>query len=168
MEHKGYAFDWRSFENELRPILIEGLETGGVQELLDFIENNRGQLTDPYAGITLKENWQLTLSNRDAHEYGDYALTKYYNVREEMGVGPVWIEISDRLPAEANMALLGKTLGPKHNFFDPGRMGSYFQQPEQVNTALDVLTRFDLPEIANFCHLLSKCVENNLGVYVTF
>ena len=113
MEHKGYAFDWHKFEAELKPVLIGALETGEIQNLVQFIEKNREQLTDPYDGMSLKSNWQLMLANQDAHECGDYALTKYYDVSEQMGVGYAWIEVSDRLPKEASRALLGEALGPK-------------------------------------------------------
>ncbi len=168
MEHKGYEFDWYAFERELYPMLVRTLETGQVQELVSFVESNRSQLTDPYEGQALDDNWQSTLANRDVHEYGDYALTKYYAPDEAAGVGDAWMELSDRLPAEASRALLGEPIGPQSNLFDPGRMGSYFQRPVQARISLSVLENIDFPELAEFCDLLSQCVEKNLGVYVTF
>ena len=168
MEHKGYAFDWYKFEAELQPVLVEALETGETQNLLQFIEKNREQLTDPYDGMPLNSRWQSMLFRPDAHVYGDYALTKYYDVSEQMGVGYNWIEVSDRLPKEAARALLGETLGPKHNLFDPGKMGSYFQRPEQVHISLEVLEKLNAADIDEFRRLLSKCATENMGVYVTF
>lgn len=168
MEHKGYAFDWQKFKAELLPVLIEALETGEIQDLLQFIEKNRDQLTDPYDGMPLNSNWQSMLFSPNAHVYGDYALTKYYDVSEQTGVGYAWIEISDRLPKEAARALLGEALGPKHNLFDPGKMGSYFQQPEQVRISLKVLEKLNVPEIDEFRRLLSRCATEDKGVYVTF
>ncbi len=168
MEHKAFAFNWNSFEQELFPTLVKALETGEVQEIINFIEKNRQHLTDPYEGQPLDDGWQSTLSNRDVHEYGDYALTKYYAPDEAAGVGDAWIDLSDELPATASRALLGETVGPKGNLFDPGRMGSYFQRPEQARVSLDVLTNLNKPELADFCQLLSECVNKNLGVYITF
>lgn len=168
MDHKGYAFDWNTFECELYPILIKSLETDDLEEIIAFIERNRDQLTDPYEGSPLDDSWQSTLTNRDAHEYGDYALTKYYAAGDSAGVGDTWIELSDQLSAKASQALLGETIGPKRNRFDPGRMGSYFQRPEQVHTSLEILTGVDMPEIDKFRKLLSRCAAKKLGVYITF
>ena len=110
------------------------------------------------------------LANRDAHEYGDHALTKYYDASnpEQGGVGYAWIELSDQLPAPACRSLLGEPIGPRHNLFDPGRMGSYFQTPEQVRVSLKILGGLNMPEIKRFCKLLSRCAVENLGVYNTF
>lgn len=168
MEHKGYAFDWQSFASELHPILLNGLETGDTQGLINFIASNREQLTDPYAGAPLKENWHRLLSNCDIHEYGDYALTKYYEVGTDRGLGYTWREISDQLPVAARKSLLGKPLGPQGSFFDPGRMGSYFQAPAQVAASLEVLRDYPLLALAGFCDLLAACVGEGWGVYITF
>ena len=165
MEHKGYAFDWQAFERELYPVLLKALETGDLHELIAFIERNRDQLSDPYEGAPLNDRWQAMLSNRDAHEYGDYALTKFYDPGQAMGVGEAWIELSERLPARA---LLGEALGPKGNPFDPGRMGSYFQRPEQVRASLDALANVSGPQVEAFRALLESCAARALGVYVTF
>jgi len=168
MEHKAYAFDWQDFADELCPVLLESLETGAVQGLRDFITLNRNQLTDPYAGAPLKANWQRLLSNRDVHEYGDYALTKYYDVGMDRGIGYAWMELSEQLPVEARRALLGKVLGPQQCCFDPGRMGSYFQTPAQVAASLNVLTGHQALGLEGFCDLLADCVANGFGLYVTF
>lgn len=121
MQHKGFAFDWLNFKRELQPVLVKSLETGDVQELLNFIGRNREQLTDPYSGVCLNEKWQAMLSNRDAHEYGDYVLTKYYDVTEERGVGNVWTELSYSLPADAKFAMLGKAVGSRQCYVFPRR-----------------------------------------------
>lgn len=168
MEHKGYAFDWYAFERELYPTLMKALETGDLQEIIGFIERNRTQLTDPYEGYSLDEDWQSTLENRDVHEYGDYALTKYYTAGEPAGVGDAWMDLSDQLPEKISQAFLGEAIGPKHNLFDPGRMGSYFQRPEQVPASLEILANLHLPEVDAFRALLSKCAVEKLGVYITF
>lgn len=168
MEHKGYAFDWYTFEHELYPILIKALKTSKLQEIIQFIERNQTQLTDPYEGKPLDDHWQSLLINRDAQEYGDYALTKYYAAGEPAGIGDTWMALSEQLPAKVAQTLLGETIGPRHNLFDPGRMGSYFQRPEQVYISLEILVSLSLPEIDEFRELLSRCVTKNLGVYITF
>lgn len=168
MEHKGYAFDWQAFERELYPAIIQALETGDSQEIIAFIERNLDQLSDPYEGAPLNDRWQMMLSNRDVHEYGDYALTKFYDPSQAMGVGEAWMGLSERLPARAARALLGEALGPEGNRFDPGRMGSYFQCPEQVPASLEALANVSEVEGAAFRELLEYCAERGLGVYVTF
>lgn len=168
MEHKAFAFNWDSFEQELYPTLVKALETGEVQEIINFIERNRKHLTDPYEGQPLDDRWQSPLANRDVHEYGDYALTKYYAPDEAAGVGEAWSDLSDELSTAATRALLGDTVGSTGNLFDPGRMGSYFQRPEQARASLNVLKSLDMPELADFCQLLSECVNKKLGVYITF
>lgn len=168
IEHKAFAFDWASFEQTLFPILTRALETGDVHELITFIDQNRAALTDPYEGMPLDDNWQNMLSNRDAHEYGDFALTMYYDPAAPCGLAYDWMALSDRLPARVNQALLGEVLGPEHNRFDPGRMGSYFQRLEQVRTSLEILNGENIPEMDEFRSLLTRCAASNQGVYITF
>ncbi len=57
--------------------------------------------------------------------------------------------------------------GPGSNRFDPGRMGSYFQTPEDVADSLNATTSQYRSEFATFVDLLERCGVENLGVYVT-
>jgi hypothetical protein len=177
MQHKAYAFDWRSFEqDELHGLLMQALETGDPSGLAAYIERNREWLTDPYEGDPLPESWQETLENRDVHEYGDYALTRFYDPADDRGLMYCWNDIDDALPEEDRDLLLGLAFGPRHNRFDPGRYGSYFQTPEQVADTLAVvrglglswLEEYDTEIVKRFEQLLEECIANGLGLYVTF
>jgi len=75
MEHKAYTFDFASFDVELRPILEKVLRTGELDSLIDFIVRHLENLSDPYEGEPLNENWEQLIESRDPHQYGDFALT---------------------------------------------------------------------------------------------
>src|SRR5262249_8215566 len=95
MEHKAYAFDWSRFEFDLHPLLAEALTTNGTTELQAFIDQHLAELTDPYEGESLSADWRETLGNRDVHEYGDYALTRFYDPADCWGIGYEWARLSD-------------------------------------------------------------------------
>lgn len=168
MSHKAYAFDWRRFEFDLYPLVEDALAANDPAVLEAFIEAHRHALTDPYEGQPLPEDWRAVLENRDVHEYGDYALTRFYDPADECGIAEDWAEISHRLPTVAVDALHGFSIGPPDRLFDPGRYGSYFQTPDQVRESLAALTPLGLPELARFVELLERCVADGRGVYITF
>lgn len=168
MSHKAYAFDWQGFEFDLHPLLMAALATDDSTELATFIDGNRKTLSDPYEGEPLPEDWRAALENRDVHEYGDYALTRFYDPADECGIAEEWAEISERLPEAAATALLGFSVGPPERLFDPGRYGSYFQTPTQVRESLAVLKPLGVPELTRFVELLERCATEGRGVYVTF
>ena len=177
MCHKAYAFDWYAFErDELYEILFRALKTNDTAGLYSYIEANRCLLKDPYEGEPLDENWRSMLENRDVHELGDFALTRFYNPAGDYGVAESWIDINDALPKYARGTLLGFPFGPRNNLFDPGRMGSYFQTPVQVLKSLTRIRRVRLQRledyqrehIETFQALLEECVSKKLGLYTTF
>jgi hypothetical protein len=143
MEHKAFVFDFQGFEKELRPILEKALASNNSSELLRFIEANRASLKDPYEGEPLGEDWREMAEGQDPHQWGDFALTKYYEPSDDRGLGPRWEALQSQLLAKLgkDQALLGKTVGPPANPFDPGKMGSYFQSEEDVKANLSELQR---------------------------
>jgi hypothetical protein len=168
MSHKAYAFDWRGFELDLRPLLEDALVADNTGLLETFIDDHREVLTDPYEGEPLSDDWRAALENRDVHEYGDYALTRFYNPADDCGIAEEWMRISERLSRPAANALLGCPVGPPNRLFDPGRQGSYFQTPAQVPESLAILNPLGVPELAPFAGLLERCAAEGCGVYVTF
>jgi hypothetical protein len=177
MCHKAYAFDWRAFErDELPGLLTHALETDDTAELLAYVERNRASLKDPYEGDPLSEDWRDMMDNRDIHECGDFALTRFYAPAADRGLGYCWNEIDDALPEKDREVLLGSSFGPPHNRFDPGRYGSYFQVPAQVAVSLTYVRDLELASLdendrelrRRFASLLKECVANGLGLYVTF
>ena len=165
MEHKAFAFDWRTFQRQLAPILRDALSTNSVVGLATFIEQHRHSLTDPYEGERLPDDWQSLMECGDVHEHGDFALTLYYSPRADRGIGGQWLAFSDGF--QAMPALLGESFGPADNLFDPGRMGSYFQSPDVVSSSLRYLSTDTRPELTGFIDLLKRCGEERMGVYVT-
>ena len=110
------------------------------------------------------------------HDYGDFALTRFYDPAADRGLGYCWNVIDATLPEDGRRALLGSPLGPEHNRFDPGRYGSYFQTPQQVAESLMLFGMFDLPRLdrhdevfaEQFEGLLEECIASGLGLYLTF
>lgn len=168
MEHKAYAFHWTEFNSDLHLLLVEALNANDTTELKTFIDQHLSELTDSYQGEPLTANWRDTMENRDVHEYGDYALTKFYDPADCFGLGYEWITLSKDLPEDAANALLGFPIGPVANLFDPGRYGSYFQTPEGVCESLTTLQSYACPELASYLGFLEGCVAKCRGVYVTF
>ena len=173
MDHKAFIFDFASFDDELRAILERALETQSVEELSRFIDANLESLTDPYEGERLDESWKEMIEVADPHQYGDFALTKYYDPREDNGLSHGWEDVREKLIRHIGNAvpLLGSTVGPVSNVFDPGKMGSYFQSAAQVATSLDAVRQLTesgdsdagLDRLRN---LLESAVGR--GLYVTF
>jgi hypothetical protein len=168
MQHRAYAFDWSAFVAELLPTLVRALAADDGRPLADFNDANRSELSDPYEGDPLPEDWRALLESGDTQELADFALTRYYRPGDDHGVGSGWLAVIDALPPEAASALLGKPVGPEGCWFDPGRMGSYFQSPSEVADSSEILGVVDLPDIWEFRRLLADCVGKRLGVYVTF
>lgn len=167
MTHKAYAFDWSRFEFGLLPILIEALIADDTAALEAFIDDNHALLTDPYEGEPLPNDWRAGL-NWDVHVYGDYALSAFYDPADDCGIAGEWGEVSECLPGASANALLGFSLGPPERPFDPGRYGSYFQTPSQVQKSLEFLQPLGMPELSPFVDLLARCNAEGRGVYVTF
>jgi hypothetical protein len=168
MEHKAYAFDWLQFDLNLHPLLVEALTANDTAQLEAFIDQHLDELTDPYEGKPLSADWRDTLGNRDVHECGDYALTRYYDPADCWGIGYEWTRLRDELPEPAANAMLGFAVGPAENFFDPGRYGSYFQTPRGVRGSLAELQPHGCQQLARYLELLERCVAERRGVYVTF
>jgi hypothetical protein len=126
MSHKAFAFDWDRFFAELLVPLTEALGANDPAGLHRFIEQNRSHLRDPYEGLPLPEDWSQRLETGSVHELGDYALTRYYDPQSDLGLGEIWLTLTESISADAQAALLGSPVGPAANPFDPGRLGSYF------------------------------------------
>src|SRR5947209_5298245 len=130
MEHKAFVLDYQSFCRELRPLLEAALAGGDCRGLVYFINENFVLLRDPYEGKPLPTRWEAILEFKDAHQYGDIALTKYYDPAADIGLGGAWECIQMMIAAAGNSdesPVLGTPIGPQTSPFDPGKMGSYFQ-----------------------------------------
>lgn len=168
MEHKAFEFDWQAFEGELLGVLVCSLEQDNKDELISFIDKNHQSIKDPYKGEPIDTDWKENIEVGDIQEYVDYALTKYYEPCEDYGLGYDWAEIDDSMPEEVKNALLGKSINGGGTNFDPGRMGSYFQSPEELQRSLSKLKDQGRDELSDFINFMSACITNNKGMYVTF
>jgi hypothetical protein len=170
MSHKAYAFNWRAFEkDELHHLLVAALESGDPATIVRYIETHREQIKDPYEGQPIEKSWQETLENRDVHEYGNFALTRFYDPANDQGIADCWLTVDAVIAEQDRQALLGVALGKLGHEFDPGRQGSYFQTPEQ---AVESLRRIEhighIDQLQPYVQLLRMCAVDDLGVYVTF
>jgi hypothetical protein len=177
MEHQAFIFDYNAFVNELAGILKNAIATNENHELIAFIEKNLPNLKDPYEGEPLDSYWKEMIEIGDISEYGDFAITKYYNPECDIGIGYNWEQLNDVLLQELNVdisPLLGTPFGASENYFDPGKQGSYFQSPEQVQKNLGLLgllsqEKLDtLPNIDILKKMFSDTLVSKKGLYITF
>lgn len=162
MYHKAYLVDWHLFTIELRS-LISNLSPDSKVDLLNFIKLNQTKITDPYEGEPLSESWVTELSELSVDELADYSLALCYSVTEEHGLGDHWLKFQESLPEDQRKHLLGSSF----TAFDPGKMGSYFQSPKEVEDSLIFLKPYQ-EELNGFYDLLTQCTKSAKGLYVTF
>ncbi|WP_146259908.1 hypothetical protein [Pseudomonas sp. URMO17WK12:I2] len=178
LEHKAFVFDFYRFRGELKPILESSLRSGDTHSLFEFIVANKDILVDPYQGEALDESWEDMIEERDAHQYGDFALTKYYSPLEDQGLGVEWEGLQELMPHSANVSFspfLGAPIVVGEEIFDPGKMGAYFQSESEVVESLSVLTAFEsvvpknyIDGFVRFKCLLERAIDEGRGIYITF
>lgn len=175
MEHKAFIFDFDSFERELQPVLEEALLSGDAKGLIAFVNNNLGDLKDPYEGQPLEADWEAMIETADSHQYGDFALTKYYDPLEDIGLGVEWEHVQDAISSDPKLTespILGHTVGPSDGPFDPGKMGSYFQTLDQVRQnhqyLLNLAKKGVSTDFSRPIQMLSEAENAKKGLYVTF
>ncbi|GAA4441632.1 hypothetical protein [Bremerella cremea] len=173
MEHKAFIFDYEKFEHELLPLLQNALSTNECSSLISFIQQNMDSLTDPYEGEPLNDDWEGMIETEDAYQYGDFALTKYYDPTDDIGLGSAWQNIQEFIPADRTTSpILGSVVGANEDPFDPGKMGAYFQSKEQVAENLEFLQQLveqhSSEELDEAIDLLQQASQSQKGLYVTF
>ena len=177
MEHKAFVLDYGDFANQLSDILKTALVTDNDDNLVHFIEANISSLKDPYEGEPLDSSWEDLVETKDAHSYGDFALTKFYDPASDIGLGYNWEAIENLLNDASSglgSVILGSPLGPANNYFDPGKMGSYFQTPSEVQKNLSLLENLvqQKPELSaglsGAIEMFQQAAEDGKGLYVTF
>lgn len=175
IEHKAFLFDYINFDRELRPILEDALVSGDCGGLVSFIVAHLHDLRDPYESEALGDAWETMIETQDAHQYGDFALTKYYNPAADIGLGATWQNVQELVAADPALTvspILGSTIGPQNDPFDPGKMGAYFQTSDQVREhhkyLLDRFNGKPLDEVNEAIQMLEKAIKAKSGLYVTF
>jgi hypothetical protein len=176
-EHKAFVLDYQSFESQLKNILESALENKNVSQLSGYISQNQTHLKDPYEGEPLTDNWESMIESQDPHQYGDFALTMFYDPTEDIGLGYDWENIQEILSQKLTdtSSVLGSPIGPESNYFDPGKMGAYFQSPQQVIENQRLLENsFDQGELESSAELekmlemLQAATLEGKGLYITF
>jgi hypothetical protein len=175
MDHKAFLFDYDSFDRELRPILEEALRAGDYRRLVSFINANLDHLRDPYEGEPLGSDWEAMIETQDPHQYGDFALTKYYDPTADIGLGTGWENLQELMasdPVLTESPILGDTIGPRDDPFDPGKMGSYVQSAQQVcqnrKYLLNLAKKEQREDLDRAIQMLTKAAGAETGLYVTF
>jgi len=183
MDHKAYAFDYDRFQTELRPVLEAALVSSDAAQLREFVVRNIASLRSPLTEQPLEAGWEDGLETGDVQEIGDLALTKFYDLDANLGLGADWTEIDELLIKQLGKSrgrlTLGDPCGPAHARFDPGSMGSYFQSPQQVRDSLNVFDKLldrkpDLcdeledADLDTIREMLAPAADKDLGLYVTF
>ena len=172
-EHKAFVFDYDAFEVELGPLLFESLSTADVSKLEAFVDLQIDVLVDPYEGEALDSNWREMLEVVDCHQCGDFALTKYYSPKEDVGLGYGWEYLQEefeRLIPGMLSPVLGNSWGPPLNLFDPGKLGSYFQAPGLVARNRGLISGIvkENSSLVAVEEMLSLPFRWNRGLYITF
>lgn len=139
MEHKSFLFNTSAFTKELSEIILTAGETDNEKLLITFINQNLNDLKSPYSGEELTAEWVEELETEDIQELADFAMTKYYNPDEELGLSYSWellLESFDELDLKFNNEyyILGKSLDSENFTLDPGRMGLGFIDSQQISS----------------------------------
>ena len=177
MNHNAFVFDHAAFEVELRPMLLEALETGSIATIAEWIDANRESLVDPYEGDELPEDWEALMEQPNVQTHGDFGLTKFYSPTSSIGLDDAWDTLGELLEQTGSRRaiILGTPLETAQGQqFDPGCSGSYFQTPADVKRSLSEVKavqernpalRARLEPIAG---MLRSASEAGQGLYVTF
>lgn len=177
MIHKAFAFDHQGFRRRLQPALDAALATHDPTAIRRFIDENLHELTDPYDGEPLANDWERMIETRDVQQYGDFALTAFYCPTLDRGLGEGWSETDRFVRSETGSSrlLLGARMGPHGMFFDPGRQGAYFQTHLDCCCNLDSIRSLgsSVPAalsagLKSFGELLEEASSSGRGLYVTF
>lgn len=178
IKHKAFIFDSYNFNNELRPLIESSLLTSNVEKIREFILANKSFITDPYEGEPLDETWEDMIEDHDVHQYGDFALTKYYSPIDDKGLGAEWEKIQKIFSEDSKLdfsPVLGFPVGAESELFDPGKMGSYFQSQSEAQDSLVRLRDIEnevsddwVDSFEEFKGLLELAAKEKKGIYVTF
>ncbi|HEY9692878.1 MAG TPA: hypothetical protein V6D15_11765 [Oculatellaceae cyanobacterium] len=176
-DHKAFVFDYNSFERELKSIIEDAIDTGSYEDLERYIIANLNFLKDPHEGESLSEDWKEMLEYQEnPDQYGDFAMTKFYNPAEDVGLGHEWADAQSILSNEFedSSIVLGTPIERNAVFFDPGKMGSYFQSSNMVienKQKIDILIK-QKPEYAKILepvtYMFECAIAVNKGLYITF
>ncbi len=172
-DHKMFVFDYTTFQVELAGILAKALQSNRTGRLQSWIDARALQVHDPVEGEPVGRDWRDFLAESDVQEYGDFAMTVFYTPARFRGLRIEYNSAREKLLKKGmsedawTYAVLGWPLGPEGKRFDPGRMGTYAQSPEQVEAGLDALVGFGDVVLEPVIETLGEAQRRGLGVFVT-
>lgn len=162
IDHKVYLFRYSEFQSELADLLYHALETDEVGNLRGFINSERSLLTEHVTEEPLVEDWEVGFEP-DVQRYADIALTKYYNLAEDLGLGysfdvlGAYLNIVSELAGQSNVLICGRLFGPKGKRLDPGYMGTGLLPPDDVSHFAMLLSGIKYPAIPNQGSKIYSC-----------
>jgi hypothetical protein len=181
IDHKAWLFDYNAFEQEFASILFRALESGDTGPVKAFISQHHAALTNQWTEAPFGPLWEEELRRHpgkeleayDVQDYADIALTRYYDCTDARGLAHGWDALVAYMRSIPDLTLFaealvcGYTFGPERWPFDPGRMGTGFVPPDQVEVLHGVLeeTRFPPPpgpgdEVYARCHYKPASTED--------
>ena len=144
MIHKAYCFDTKAFDNDLREIITKCVDGNNLSELRSFICDNVEFLSSPYSFDALDEDWQDELENGEIQELSDFALTRYYDVSDDIGLEESWNSLLESLKAikmlnDYSYYVIGEEFSVGDFCLDPGGMGLGFVDVNEITNIKEEL-----------------------------
>ena len=160
MIHEAYLFDSALFERELVDVIAAAVRRDDLQPIYEFIDRHIENCTSPYSGEELDECWREELEEQDIQELCDFALTRYYDAEDDIGLGYSWDALLNALKFldlkfNAEYYVWGQEFSVDDFVLDPGGMGMGFVEAEDVADMLLDLTR-------NKAAFSEKIKDNNI------
>ncbi len=154
IDHKAYLFRHDAFQREFADLLNHSLQTADVDPLREFINRHRESLTDRATEGPLGENWEEDCGEEpDVQVYADLALTKYYNLTDELGLSygfdalAAYLATVPQLAPVADCLICGYLFGPQGRRLDTGSMGTGLLSADEVAKFAELLTTVEWPAV---------------------
>ncbi|MCL1981929.1 MAG: hypothetical protein FWG53_02395, partial [Clostridiales bacterium] len=115
MLHKAFCFNTGSFRDELYPIIMKAAADGEISGIIAFIEGNIDSISSPYTEDPIEKDWISELEEVDFQSLADFALTRYYDICEDIGLEYSWAALSEYLTVaemkhDASYYVLGESV----------------------------------------------------------
>jgi hypothetical protein len=163
--HRAFVFDYTAFGNELAPILDAAAESNQAEHLMRWVDRERTMLTLPWEDSELAEGWRGGLVSQSVREVAAIALTKYYDVGVDHGVGTRWNRVKSRLPESYTEWLLGMPLRLSEDA-DEEVLG-YLLSPDRTEEARNAFGPYDDPHLREYRIGLDEAHKLGCGIYAT-
>lgn len=153
IDHKAWLFDHDAFEAELAGTLEAALKSGSTRALKQFVQKHRAALTDIETEEPLEAGWEDRVDATDVQALADLALTKYYDLAENLGLGPgfdalgAYLKTVPRVGPKADVLLCGRLFGPRGKRLDSGCMGTGLVPTQEAARLFQLLDATDWPPI---------------------